>query len=86
MLTPPPFRGDGAYEADSEAEVAISITYGYSRDHRADAEAMDVGLGHGCRLGSAPLLAPPQWQQFGQSEPAGSRRGPPRAVAGLRER
>ena len=30
------FSVSGAYEAQPEAEVAISITYGYSRDHRAD--------------------------------------------------
>ena len=30
------FSVSGAYEADPEAEVAISITYSYSRDHRAD--------------------------------------------------
>ncbi|HWZ19779.1 MAG TPA: DUF4277 domain-containing protein [Ktedonobacteraceae bacterium] len=30
------FAVSGAYEAQPEAEVAISITYGYSRDHRAD--------------------------------------------------
>ena len=30
------FAVSGAYEAGPEAEVAISITYGYSPDHRAD--------------------------------------------------
>ena len=30
------FAVSRAYEAEPEAEVAISITYGYSRDHRAD--------------------------------------------------
>ncbi len=30
------FAVSGAYEADLGDEVAISITYGYSRDHRAD--------------------------------------------------
>jgi len=30
------FAVSGAYEIEPEAEVAISITYGHSRDHRAD--------------------------------------------------
>jgi transposase len=30
------FSVSGAYEGEPEAEMAISITYGYSRDHRAD--------------------------------------------------
>jgi transposase len=38
------FSVSGAYEADSEAEVAISITYGYSRDHRADLKQWMLAL------------------------------------------
>lgn len=38
------FSVSGTYEADSEAEVAISITYGYSRDHRADLKQWMLAL------------------------------------------
>jgi transposase len=38
------FSVSGAYEAEPEAEVAISITYGYSRDHRADLKQWMLAL------------------------------------------
>ena len=44
MSTRPRLRGDGAYEGKQEAEVAISITYGYSRDHRADLKQWMLAL------------------------------------------
>ncbi len=38
------FAVSGAYESEPEAEVAISIRYGYSRDHRADLKQWMVAL------------------------------------------
>jgi len=38
------FSVSGAYEGEPEAEVAISITYGYSRDHRADLKQWMLAL------------------------------------------
>jgi transposase len=38
------FAVSGAYEAEPEAEVAISITYGYSRDHCADLKQWMMAL------------------------------------------
>jgi transposase len=38
------FAISGTYEAEPEAEVAISITYGYSRDHRADLKQWMLAL------------------------------------------
>jgi len=38
------FSVSGAYEAEPEAEVAISITYGYSRDHRANLKQWMLAL------------------------------------------
>ena len=38
------FAVSGAYEAEPEAEVAVSITYGYSRDHRADLKQWMLAL------------------------------------------
>lgn len=38
------FSVSGAYEEEPEAEVAISITYGYSRDHRADLKQWMLAL------------------------------------------
>jgi transposase len=38
------FAVSGAYEVEPEAEVAISITYGYSRDHRADLKQWMLAL------------------------------------------
>ena len=40
----PSFAVSGAYEAEPEAEVAVSITYGYSRDHRADLKQWMLAL------------------------------------------
>ncbi len=38
------FAVSGAYATEPEAEVAISITYGYSRDHRADLKQWMLAL------------------------------------------
>jgi transposase len=38
------FSVSGAYEAEPESEVAVSITYGYSRDHRADLKQWMLAL------------------------------------------
>ena len=38
------FSVSGAYEAEPETETAISITYGYSRDHRADLKQWMLAL------------------------------------------
>jgi transposase len=38
------FAVSGAYEAEPDAEVAVSITYGYSRDHRADLKQWMLAL------------------------------------------
>lgn len=38
------FAVSGAYEAEPETEVAVSITYGYSRDHRADLKQWMLAL------------------------------------------
>ncbi|MGZ3645826.1 MAG: IS1634 family transposase, partial [Ktedonobacteraceae bacterium] len=52
------FAVSGAYEGEPEAEVAISITYGYSRDHRADLKQWMLALAttHGSDL---PLFLRP---------------------------
>jgi transposase len=38
------FAVSGEYEAESEAEMAVNITYGYSRDHRSDLKQWMLAL------------------------------------------
>jgi transposase len=65
-----------------EAQTAlIAITYGYSRDHREERTAVDVGPGYDPRWGCPAVPATTRWQQQRQSQPARGSHGHPEAIA-----
>ena len=53
----------GAKETGDLDATTIAITYGYSRDHREDSEAVDASARHDAGGRCAAVLAPARWKQ-----------------------
>jgi transposase len=56
------FVATSAYEQEADA-TAIAITYGYSKDHRAERTAVDVGTGDDAGRRGTCVHAALEWQQ-----------------------
>jgi transposase len=74
--------GFGTEEEPEEANARLSVTYGYSREHRAHLKQWMLALGHHPRGRRAAVHAPPRRQQLGRPHAGRGRGSAKRAIAG----